>query len=149
MKFTSFRASSPILSLLLAAVCGGLSSCSSSPQEQLQGRWYNEALSMRFRPDGSLIYNSNETGLTTGRYFFNGDLRPASADEPVPNLTLDLVRGSRVVRSQLEVQFVGSERLRLRTVPEPGRGRSAGNEPGILVLKRAAQDGHAELAASR
>ena len=50
---------------------------------------------------------------------------------------------------QMEVQFVGSERLRVRTVSDPGRGRSAGNEPGILVLKRASQDDGAGLAASR
>lgn len=149
MKSTRSRAASPFLCLLLAVVCGGMSSCSATPQEQLQGRWYNEALSLRFRPDGSVIYNATDTGLTTGRYFFNGELRPTAADEPVANLTLDLVRGNRVVRSQLEVQFVGSERLRLRTVSESGRGRSAENGPGILVLKRAPQDGHKELAASR
>jgi hypothetical protein len=115
----------------------------------LQGRWYNEALSMRFRPDGSLIYNSTDTGLTTGRYYFSGELRPAAYDAPVANLTLDLVRGNNVVRSQLEVQFVGSERMRLQTVSEPGGGRSAENGPGILVLKRAPHDGQTESPASR
>ena len=129
--------------------CVWLSSCSASPHEHLQGRWYNEALSLRFRPDGSLIYNSTTTGLITGRYFFNGEMRPEADDQPVANLTLDLIRGNKVVRSQLEVQFLGSERLRVRPVAEPGTGRLAENDPGVLVLKRAADDESLGLAASR
>jgi hypothetical protein len=134
---------------LAVLCCCWLSSCSATPTEHLQDRWYNEALSLRFRPDGSLIYNSTDTGLTTGRYHFSGEMPPDACDEPVANLTLDLVRGNRVVRSQFEVQFLGTERIRIRPVAGPGRVplRQAGS--GIVVLKRAADDRGAGLAAAR
>jgi hypothetical protein len=146
-ELTSPRDTSPRWTLIPALVlCIVQCSCSATPREQLQGRWYNEALSMRFRPDGSLIYNSTETGLTTGRYYFSGEMRPEAYDEPVANLTVDLVRGNKVVRSQLEAQFVGSERLRLQPVSEQ---RSPANDVGLVVLKRAESDGNAPLAQSR
>lgn len=141
-------ASCPAHALAILCCCW-LSSCSATPQEHLQGRWYNETLSLRFRPDGSLIYNSTATGLTTGRYFFNGEMRPEADDQPVANLTLDLVRDNKVVRSQLEVQFLGSERLRVRSAAETDRRRMAENGPGIVVLKRATDDDGTGLAESR
>ncbi len=146
MRPQTFASPSCPAHALAILCCCWLSSCSATPQEHLQGRWYNEALSMRFRPDGSLIYNSTETGLTTGRYTFSGEMRPEAGDEPVANLTVDLVRGNKVVRSQLEAQFVGSERLRLRSISER---RSTANDVGIVVLKRAEGDGNAPLAQSR
>lgn len=147
MTASRYRAVSPLLYLLLAAVCGSLSSCSASPQEHLQGRWYNEELSLRFRPDGSLIYNSTATGLTTGRYFFTGEMRGEAYDEPTPNLTMDLVRGSKVVRSQLEVQFLGSDRLRIHTAADTDRAARTDSE--IVVLKRAEDDGNSSVAVAR
>jgi hypothetical protein len=126
----------PRLALVAALACLCLASCSATPQEQLQGRWYDETLSLRFRPDGGVIFNSRATGLTTGRYYFNGELKPAADDEPVANLTLDLVRGDRIVRSQMEAQFVGGERLRIRTLDTRRNGPGGNRIPEVVVLKR-------------
>lgn len=135
---------------LLCAVLGMacLSSCSATPQEQLEGRWYDETLSLRFRPDGGVVFNSRATGLTTGRYYFNGELQPASDDRPVPNLTLDLVRGDRIVRSRMEVQFIGGERLRVRSLDTQRPGPGGGRIPDVVVLKRATGNSD-QLAAAR
>lgn len=121
----------------VALGCACLSSCSATPQEQLQGRWYDETLSLRFRPDGGVVFNSSATGLTTGRYYFNGELKPASDDRPVANLTLDLVRGDQIVRSRMEAQFIGAERLRIRTLDTVRRGPGGDRIPDVVVLKRA------------
>jgi hypothetical protein len=140
MRLYSNKLRSSWLALCAALCCACLSSCSVTPQEQLEGRWFDETLSLRFRPDGGLIFNSRATGLTTGRYYFNGKLQPTSEDRPVANLTLDLVHGDRIVRSRMEVQFIGSERLRIRSLDTLRPGPGGGRIPDLVVLKRAAGD---------
>ena len=137
MRFLRGNTHFPRLALAAALGCACLASCSATPQEQLEGRWYDETLSLRFRPDGGVIFNSRATGLTTGRYYFNGELKPAADDQPVANLTLDLVRGDRIVRSQMEAQFVGGERLRIRTLDTRRSGPGGSQIPEVVVLKRA------------
>jgi hypothetical protein len=114
----------------------------------LQGRWYNDALSIRFRPDGTLIMNSVETGLISGRYYFDGELRSAASGSPVSNLTMDLVIDDRVVRWQHEAQFLGDERMRLQPTTQILRGRPSDGVANVIVLRKAAEEGDA-LAAAR
>lgn len=139
----------------LAVLCGVLfvfvvlpAGCTLRPREHLQGRWYNATTSIRFREDGSVIYNSVSTGLTTGRYHFDGQLRPESANRPVNNLTLDLVVNGRTERWPLEVQFLGDERLRLRPLRTRRRGGRSG-AGDVIILTKAPRDGTASLAAAR
>lgn len=140
MRQSSHEFCSFWLAICASLCCACLSSCSATPQEQLEGRWFDETLSLRFRPDGVLIFNSRATGLTTGRYYFNGQLQTTSEDRPVANLTLDLVHGDRILRSRMEVQFIGSERLRIRSLDTLRPGLGGGRIPDLVVLKRAAGD---------
>ncbi len=129
---------------LLACISG----CAATPQEQLLGRWYNEATSIRFRPDGSVIYNSASTGLTTGRFYFDGELRTEATGVPVSNLTLDLVRGDRIQRWDLEVQFLGNERIRLQPVRSASLGRPSDGIARVLVLRKATETQNASVRAA-
>jgi hypothetical protein len=123
--------------------------CTATPQEHLHGRWFNDATSIRFRSDGSVIYNSTSTGLTTGRYYFDGELRPESAATPVNNLTLDLMTNGRTERWSLEVQFLGGERMRLQPVTTVHRGRPSDGVAAVMILSKAADDETASVAAAR
>lgn len=127
--------------LLLMLV--GLAGCTTSPQQQLQGRWYNDAVSIRFRPDGTLIYNSSETGLVTGRYYFDGERKSVASGTPVSNLTLDLILTDRIVRQAHELQFLGNERLRLQPATPPARGRPSDGIASVVVLRKAKDSGDA------
>lgn len=144
IAFRSIAAPCRVLVLLglIVLACG----CTATPQEQLQGRWYNDATSIRFRSDGSVIYNSATTGLTSGRYFFDGHLRTEATGTPVPNLTLDLVRDGQIERRQLEVRFLGDQRLRLQSVETVARGRPSDGIATLMVLRRAADEGDAAVA---
>lgn len=121
--------------------------CGATPRGHLHGRWFNEATSIRFRPDGSVVFNSTATGLTTGRFFFDGDLKPESAATPVNNLTLDLVVDGRLQRWPLEVQFLGNQRMRLQSVALARRGRPSDGIPGMLILRKAADESDAVASA--
>ena len=137
----------PFLSaaLCISALAAG---CAVSPQDHLQGRWFSESMSIRFRPDGSVIYNSLTTGMTTGRYYFDGELRPEASTTPISNLTLDLSVNGRPQRWVFEVQFLGKERLRLQPVRADRRNRAADDFPSVFVLSKAADDDTATLAAT-
>lgn len=125
---------------LLPAILWGLicatSGCSTTPQSELHGRWFNSEMSIRFRTDGTVIFNSTQ-GLATGRYFFDGEQRPEASEEPVPNLTMDLQRNGEVFRVLYELEFLGSRRLRITPVESLGRGRPSDNITPIVILKRA------------
>ena len=139
----NFRAAVTSLVLGLVVIASG---CSATPEQQLLGRWYNDATSIRFRSDGSVIYNSATTGLTSGRYFFDGSLRTESTGMPIPNLTLDLVQDGRIQRRQLEVRFLGDQRLRLQPIQTVARGRPSDGIATVIVLRRAADDGNTTVA---
>ena len=123
------------LALLALLGCGTLSSCSTTPVSRLHGRWFNSDVSVRFRTDGTVIYNSRE-GLATGRYFFDGEVRPASSEQPVPNLTMDLQRNGRVFRVHFEVQFLGDNRLRIKPAVTEGELSEEDIRP-VVILTRA------------
>lgn len=138
--------------LLSSVLCGllfALSGCSTTPQAKLHGRWFNSEMSIRFRTDGTVVFNSTR-GLASGRYFFNGELRPEASEAPVPNLTLDLVRGGEVFRVTYELQFLGSDRLRIQTIDDSDQGLPSDRILPIVILKRAeaANDNSNEVAAA-
>ena len=136
------------LKLLFAAMtCGLLASCSVTPQESLHGRWYNEAMSIRFRVDGTVIFNSRSTGLQVGRYFFDGEVRPVAGAEPIANLTLDLVDNDSVVRREFEIQLLGKERLRLTPVLTTSQGRPSDGLRRVVVLKKSTDAENSPLTA--
>lgn len=122
------------VAVLAIVSCGLLSSCTTTPQSKLHGRWFNSELSIRFRTDGTVIFNS-ERGLATGRYFFNGEVRPEANEEPVTNLTMDLQRNGEVFRVNYELQFLGSNRLRI--TPANPNEPSGSDLPSVVILKRA------------
>lgn len=124
----------------LAVLCLCFAGCTGTPQQHLVGRWYNDEVSVRFRPDGTLVYNSVSTGLVTGRYYFDGEVRDLSAGTAVPNLTLDLVVEGRISRRQHELQFLGDERMRLQPANEIARGLPSDGIPNVIVLRKAAAD---------
>ncbi len=125
--------------LLAVLSCSLLSSCLTTPQEKLHGRWFNSDMSIRFRTDGTVIFNSTQ-GLATGRYFFNGEVRPESSEQPLPNLTMDLERNGEVLRVNYELQFLGSERLRIQPVESLERGLPSDSIMPVVILKRAGNE---------
>jgi hypothetical protein len=92
-------------------------------------------MSIRFRTDGTVIFNS-ERGLATGRYFFDGEARPEASEQPVPNLTMDLQRDGEVYRVVYELQFLGSNRLRMSPA-DPDEEFSEDTVRPVVILKRA------------
>ena len=132
-----------------SSILVALASCSATPQESLHGRWYNESMSIRFRVDGTVIFNSRSAGLRSGRYFFDGEIRPVADDELVTNLTLDLVDGDQVVRREFEVQLLGRERLRMTPVDDSRSGRPSDRLRSVVVLKKSTDDPNAPLTVGR
>ena len=124
---------------LLAVLCCGLlcsaTGCATTPQAKLHGRWFNSEMSIRFRTDGTVIFNSI-AGLATGRYFFNGEARPDASSESVSNLTMDLQRNGDVFRVNYELQFLGHDRLRIQPVESLDRGLPSDAITPVVVLKR-------------
>jgi hypothetical protein len=136
-----YRHASHSISITLLALlsCGLLSSCSTTPQSSLHGRWFNDEMSIRFRTDGTVIFNST-AGLATGRYFFNGEIRPEASTKPVTNLTMDLERNGEVFRVTYEVEFLGKNRLRIQPVDSLQRGLPSDDVAQVVVLKRAGDE---------
>lgn len=124
------------ITLLALLSCSLLSSCSTTPQSRLHGRWFNEQMSIRFRTDGTVIFNST-AGLATGRYFFDGEVRPEASTRPVTNLTMDLERNGAVFRETYELEFLGVNRLRIQPVDAMQPGQSSDAIAPLVVLKRA------------
>lgn len=112
-----------------------LCACGQTPQQALLGRWFNAANSIRFNPDGTVLWNAR-SGLATGQYFFTGEERQANSGRPVGNLDLRLRAGDRDIEQRYEVQIMSNDRMRLMPVRADGSGQSE----RVIVLKRAAPD---------
>lgn len=112
-----------------------ISSCIQSPQEKLLGRWYNEANSIRFNADGTLLWNAKQ-GRATGTYTYSGEARVATSNNATYNLRLNLVEKDRTLTTDYEAEFLGTGHLRLL--------QAETNRPDvparILVLKKAEND---------
>ena len=128
--------------LFLATIVCSLSSCAKSPQESLVGRWYNSDMMIRFREDGSVLYNSR-AGRAVGRYVYDGAARQLSKDDTPYNVTLDVLMNNRRVQLDLRVEFLGNDRLQLQelTIRSPGNDPVNVSRSGILKRDTAATPG--------
>lgn len=125
--FLSRRLFASLLCLLAVTCC----SCMETPQERLIGRWFNSQNSIRFKDDGTLVWNAR-TRRAYGRYWYTGENRATSTNQLQSNLTLQLVTAENEIVSQYELQFLGGDKMRLQPV---GRdNRAAG---GLFVLTKA------------
>lgn len=125
----------PIRCLLMLAVLISFSSCMQGPREKLMGRWYTSDTSIRFRPDGTVVY-STPRGLARGRYFFDETPKDLTSTSPHPNLILELVRGNQQFRLDFEVELLSQDRIRLSEIrPTVVLGRSVPSQ--FKILKRA------------
>lgn len=115
------------------------SGCSKSPSQKLIGRWYSGTMTIRFREDHAVIWNSTR-GLALGRYEFSGSVRNAKNETPVPNLYIDVIRGNEREQMQFEVAFLGEERMRLELIPISADG-TPGTRTEAIILRRAEEDG--------
>lgn len=122
--------------MLCAVMMLGVSGCSRTPQEALVGRWYNSEMSMRFQPNGAVVWNTPQ-GLAQGRYSFVGNVPRWATDNTSARVRLEVVRNNETVNSELDLQFVGADRLRIKPT-ETTRSRSAARTQA--VLRRAESD---------
>lgn len=127
--------------LMSAGAClvGTLCGCYQSPQQRLHGRWYNSEMSLRFQPDGRVVYNS-QTGLSRGRYFFALDWQPTAGDQATRPLILDIVRNGRRQQLAFEATFLANDRLRLQESPRPATGVRPTESIREFVVLRKAED---------
>jgi len=126
--------------LLWCAVCLTLlSGCQLTREQQLIGRWYNSEMSIRFRPDGGVIYNS-PAGKAIGVYYFTGTARPIATTHTQENLVLDVVRNGQRLRMGFEAELISADRLRLYDLTtRPRISNEAGTVENTVVLKRASE----------
>ncbi|TWT51581.1 hypothetical protein KOR42_34690 [Thalassoglobus neptunius] len=119
---------------LALTLCG----CAKSSEELLIGRWYSGEMTIRFRPDRSVAWNSS-AGMAIGRYQFLGENRQAQNSAGSPNLVLDVIRKGESGRYQFQATLLGKNRLQLKTVD-----RNSDSLNGIsrtaMVLRRASDD---------
>lgn len=109
--------------------------CAKAPSDLLVGRWYSGEMTIRFREDSAVIWNSTR-GLAKGRYEFTGKIRRIRTEEAKPNLYLDIIRNDEREQMQMEISFIGQDRLRLEIIPFGEAPPSDGIPTGI-VMKRA------------
>ncbi len=109
--------------------------CAKSPSEKLIGRWYSGDMTIRFREDSGVIWNSPR-GLALGRYEFSGKTRDIKNDKKDPNLFIDVVRNDTRQQFQFEISFLGTDRLRIQLIPI-GREVTGTDAAQGMVLRRA------------
>ena len=118
-------------------VCLSITGCGGKTST-FEGRWYNKDISIRFRTNGSVLYNSRHTGLVQGQYRY--DAKPASlaVSQPVKNLTIWLPQPGEVRVMEFEIRTLGGHRVQLKPIPRTPR--SANDPINGLILKRAQDD---------
>ena len=115
----------------------GQSGCAKSADELLIGRWYSRDMTIRFREDSAVIWNS-PSGLALGRYEFSGKKRGVGSDKLSPNLFVDVIRNDQRRQYQFEITFLGNDRLQFEMIPtnyDPNSPEPASRSG--YVLKRA------------
>lgn len=122
----------PLMFLAAAAFSG----CTQTPQEAVVGRWYNGEMSLRFQPNGAVVWNTQQ-GLAQGRYEFVGQIPRWATDNTSARVRLDVIRNNEQIHPELDVQFVGADRLRIKPA-EATRSRAAARTQ--IVLRRAESD---------
>jgi hypothetical protein len=125
------------VSLLLCLVCVLVTGCGKS--SQVTGRWFNKDVSIRFRENGTAVYNSKATGLVEGRYQYDPSPLPPTATEPVKNLTVWLPQPGRTLALNFELKMLGSDRIQLKPISDgPRTSQRRDTSPLVgVVLKRA------------
>jgi hypothetical protein len=109
--------------------------CSKSPSEKLIGRWYSGDMTIRFREDSGVIWNSPR-GLALGKYEFSGKTRNVRYEKEDPNLFIDVVRNDERQQFQFEISFLGPDRLRIQLIPI-GKEVTGSDAARGMVLRRA------------
>lgn len=120
-------------------MCGlmllSLAGCQQTPQQKLIGRWYNDEMSIRFRPDGRVLLFSRN-GRVEGRYVF-AEAQSSNALIKSENLVLEVIGNGKPRRMTFDADFLGEDRLRLSDLSPQAR-RSADPAPEFAILRRAA-----------
>ncbi len=115
-----------------------MSGCYQTPQQRLIGRWFNAEMSLRFQPDGSVVFNSTE-GLSRGRYEFIPSPTALGAQSGQENLVIDVVRNGRRSRLYLEAVFLAHDRLRLHDHTPRANSLPSESIRQFALLRRAAE----------
>ncbi|MCA8997312.1 MAG: hypothetical protein KDA80_10000 [Planctomycetaceae bacterium] len=133
--------------LLLSLALLSLSACQQTPEQKLLGRWYNGGMSIRFREDRGVVFNT-PVGLGVGRYEFDPSVPPPTADTVTPNTRLDLVRNNQRIQLEFYVEFPSQDRMKIVDLNNPRRMNPRNPEaaPQFEILKRAAPEGEQPLA---
>ena len=128
--FRHRRLLAPLICLLAVTCC----SCMETPQERLIGRWFNSQNSIRFKDDGTLVWNARRR-KAYGRYWYTGESRAISTNQVQPNLTLQLVSAENEILAKYELQFLGDDKMRLKPVNSDNQASG-----GLFVLTKAGPD---------
>jgi len=133
MKTLTHTIRFPFQAVVATLLLLSMTSCNWEPRQKLIGRWYSSDVSIRFREDGSVYFNS-PAGLGVGRFHFDETVRSASTQDHTPNLVLDLIRKQNRIQLRFNVQIMSPERIRLTEILPPAPGQSTA-EPVIGRLK--------------
>lgn len=124
-----FRGAGVVCLLLLTVVSG----CNETPQQAILGRWYNGDMSLRFRPNGTVVWNTRQ-GMAQGRYSFVGSVPRWASESTTVRVRLEVVRNGEAIQPTLDLQFVGADRMRMI----PGaQAQTQATDRLQAVLKRA------------
>lgn len=128
------------IALLSCLACVFATGCGKS--SQVTGRWFNKDVSIRFRENGTAVYNSRATGLVEGRYQYDPSPLPPTATEPVKNLTVWLPQPGRTLALNFELKMLGADRIQLKPISEArASSRRRDSSPIVgVVLKRATDE---------
>lgn len=111
------------------------SGCAKSPGELIIGRWYSGEMTIRFREDNAVIWNSPQ-GLALGRFDFSGSVHKLQSKDKVPNLLVDVIRNDERQQFHFDISFLGHDRLRMQLI-RPGISSDEEQIGQSLVLRRA------------
>ncbi len=129
-----------LCALLITTVCG----CSQTPQEAVLGRWYNGDMSLRFRPNGTVVWNTRQ-GMAQGKYSFVGDVPRWASESTTVRIRLDVTRNGQAIQPTLDLQFVGSDRMRV--IPST-QAQTRATDRLQAVLKRAQSESETATASA-
>jgi|GEM_PF-5631111 len=115
-----------------------LAGCYQSPRQKLMGRWYNADMSLRFRPDGVVLFN-NLDGMARGRYFFTEDPQQVGESQGQRNLVLDVVRNGARQQYSFDATFLSDDRLRLLEVSMTAVDRPTDAIRQFALLRKAVE----------
>lgn len=129
-----------IACLLLLTVVSG---CNETPQQAVLGRWYNGDMSLRFRPNGTVVWNTRQ-GMAQGRYSFVGSVPRWASEGTTVRVRLEIVRNGEAIQPTLDLQFVGADRMRVI----PGaQAQTSATDRLQAVLRRAQTEAEGTAAA--